>query len=274
MNILICTDGSSGSVQSAELVLKLGFPQETQITVLGVCESDSEIEKLTSSMDFIEKIFGKNYHIDKKIRNGNPIEEIMSEALESSYEIVAVGGGGSQLGLLHPKLGSTTGKLSRKLHTHFLVARNLPGKFSKILVCTGTEAPSSMTMKLGGEWISNTSAQVGLLHVRSVDTKGEQDLHTNLESQDLTAEMKDQRDSQLTNAIQQLRNAGLKNEIIPIIRQGLVVEEVIKVLNEGVYELLVIGAHYQPGHDRWHGTLLDDVTDQLLRRCNCSVFII
>jgi nucleotide-binding universal stress UspA family protein len=274
MKILICTDGSSGSVQSSELVTKLGFPQETQITVLGVCETDSDIEKLTSSMDFIEKIFGKNYHLDKKMRYGNPIEEIMSEALESSYDIVAVGGGGSQLGLLHPKLGSTTRKLSRKLHTHFLVARNLPTKFSKILVCTGAEAPSSMTMKLGGEWIRNTSAQIGLLHVRSTETKGAEDLQASPEQQSTTSVIIDQRDSELTTAMQQLRSVGLKNEITPRIRQGLIVEEVIKELNDGGYELLVIGAHYQPGQDRWHGTLLDDVTDQLLHRCNCSVFII
>jgi nucleotide-binding universal stress UspA family protein len=274
MNILICTDGSSGSVQSAELVTKLGFPQETKITVLGVCETDSDIEKLTSSMDFIEKLIGKNYKLSKKIRNGNPIEEIMSEALESSYDIVAVGGGGSQLGLLQPKVGSTTRKLSRKLHTHFLVARNLPIKFSKILVCTGAETPSSMTMKLGGEWLCNTSAQIGLLHVRSTGKKGVEDLHADPGQQGLTSELIVQRDLQLTDATQQLRNAGLKNEIIPRIRQGLIVEEVIKELNEGAYELLVIGAHYQPGQDRWHGTLLDDVTDQLLHRCNCSVFII
>jgi nucleotide-binding universal stress UspA family protein len=274
MNILICTDGSSGSVQSAELIIKLGFSQETRITVLGVCETNSDIDKLTSSMDFIEKIFGKNYHINKKIRDGNPIEEIMNEALESSYDIVAVGGGGSQLNLLNPKLGSTTQKLSRKLHTHFLVARNLPDKFSKILVCTGAEAPSSLTMKLGGEWIHNTSAQVGLLHVRSAENKELDDIQTNSEQQGSKVNPIDQRDSLLTNATQQLRNAGVKNKIIPRIRQGLVVDEVIKELNDGAYELLVIGAHYQPGQDRWHGTLLDDVTDQLLHRCNCSVFII
>ena len=64
----------------------------------------------------------------------NPIEEIMSEALENSYDLVAVGGGGGQMGLLHQKLGSTTSKLARKLHTHFLVARNVPKKVEKVLI--------------------------------------------------------------------------------------------------------------------------------------------
>jgi nucleotide-binding universal stress UspA family protein len=78
----------------------------------------------------------------------------------------------------------------------------------------------------------------------------------------------------IERSTQQLRDAGVKNEIIPHIRQGLVVEEVLKELSEGGYELLVVGSHYQPGQDRWLGTLLDDITDQLLNRSTCSVLII
>ena len=66
----------------------------------------------------------------------------------------------------------------------------------------------------------------------------------------------------------------MKNEIFPKNRHGLVVEEVLKELAEGGYELLVVGSHYQPGQDRWLGTLLDDITDQLLNRSTCSVLII
>jgi nucleotide-binding universal stress UspA family protein len=66
----------------------------------------------------------------------------------------------------------------------------------------------------------------------------------------------------------------VKNEIITRIRNGLVVEEVLKELSEEGYELLVIGSHFQPGQDRWQGTLLDDVTNQLLHQSTCSVLII
>jgi nucleotide-binding universal stress UspA family protein len=130
-------------------------------------------------------------------------------------------------------------------------------------------------MKLGGEWISNSSAQLGLLHVLPQKSKNIKDQFiAEPNSMDSSQDFKLETDSVLTQSIQQLRNAGVKNEILPRIRQGLVVEEIISELKEGGYEMLVIGAHYQPGQDRWQGTLLDDVTDQLLNRCSCSVLII
>jgi nucleotide-binding universal stress UspA family protein len=257
MKILICTDGSPASIQSAELVSKLGFPKETQITVLGVSENIEHLANLTEAMDKINKSLGSIYVLDKKYRNGDPIEEIMSEAVESTYDLVAVGGGRGQLGLLHPKLGSTTSKLARKLHTHFLVARNIPEKICKVLFCAGIEAQSSRTMKLGGAWISNTSAQVKLLHVLPKEKQGSAS-----------------GDSIINQGSQQLRDSGLEGDIETQIRRGLIVEEVLNELTEGGYELLVVGAHYQPGQDRWQGTLLDDVTDQLLNQSFCSVLII
>ena len=264
MEILICTDGSTASIQSAELVSKFGFPSTTRIIILGVSESKADVEKLTTSMDLIDKSLSANYSLNRKMRHGDPIEEILAEALEGSYNLVAVGGGGPQLGLLHPQIGPTTSKLARKLHTHFLIARNIPKQFRKIIICTGADAPVSETMRLGGEWISKTTAQVGLLHVIPISKNASK----------ISSDQKQPHDLLIDRASNQLRDAGLQNEIVSRIRHGFVVEEVLKELSEGEYELLVVGSHYQPGQDRWQGTLLDDVTDQLLNRSTCSVLII
>jgi nucleotide-binding universal stress UspA family protein len=272
MKLLICTDGSSVSIKIADLVINLKFHANTHVTVLGVSENSKDLENLHAAMDLIDQKLGSIYQVDRIIRNGEPIEEIISEALQNSYDLVAVAGGGGQMGLLHQKLGSTTKKLARKLHTHFLVARNVPKKVEKVLFCTGSEAPGSMTMKLGGEWISNSEAQISLLHVlpqkvgELQSSKKQPDMNTN--------DTEEQQDMILTQANQQLKDAGVKNEIVFRNRQGSVVEEILNELVVGKYELLVVGAHYQPGHDRWQGTLFDDVTDQLLNRSTCSVLII
>jgi nucleotide-binding universal stress UspA family protein len=251
-------------MKSAELVSKFGFNDDTRITILGVSESSADLEKIKDSIDYIGKTLGRTYKIAQKIRNGDPIEEILAEALENSYDLVAVGGGGNQLGLLHPQIGPTTGRLARKLHTHFLVARNIPEKFSKVLICTGADVPESETMKLGGKWLSRTDAQVSLLHVipvsKAVSDKGREE--------------KKSHDRLIEHSTKQLRASGVKTDIIPLLRHGLVVEEVLKELSEQAYELLVVGSHYQPGQDRWQGMLLDDITDQLLNRSSCSILII
>ena len=264
MEILICTDGSNSSILSADLVAKFGFPAITRIVILAVSENKADIERLTSSTEMIEQTLEKKFSLSRKMRYGDPIEEILAEAVEGSYDLVVVGGGGEQLGLLHTQIGATTGKLARKLHTHFLVVRNIPDRFGKILVCTGTEAPASETMKVGGEWISKTAAQIGLLHVVPISRK----------TSEVRSGTKKPHDLLIDRASKQLHDAGVNNEIVSRIRHGFVVDEVLKELSEGGYDLLVVGSHYQPGQDRWQGTLLDDITDQLLNRSTCSVLII
>jgi nucleotide-binding universal stress UspA family protein len=49
---------------------------------------------------------------------------------------------------------------------------------------------------------------------------------------------------------------------------------VLKEIAESKYQLLVIGAHFRPGFNRWMGILLDDVTNQLLAQSPCSVLVV
>jgi nucleotide-binding universal stress UspA family protein len=57
-------------------------------------------------------------------------------------------------------------------------------------------------------------------------------------------------------------------------RHGLVVEQVLAELSRGHYDLLVVGAHHQPGQNRWLEILLDDVADRLLNHAPCSVLVV
>ncbi len=270
MEILLCVDGSDYSLQCADLITKLGFPSASKIIALGVSEKKEDVERLTNAMDLLDSKFGGKFSITRKIRSGKPSEEILTETLEYSYDLVVLGGGG-QLGVLHPTLGPTTSKLVRKLHTHFLVARNIPERIGKILVCAGAEAAPSETMALGGAWISGVDAQISLLHVVRPPQTG---ADVSQPIRVLSTKDKEREERLLERASLQLREAGVKNKITPLIRRGLVVDEVLHELSQDSFELMVIGAHYQPGQDRWQVALFDDVTDQLLNRASCSVLII
>ena len=264
VNILLCTDGSITSIQTAMLVSEFKFHPDTRIVVLGVSGNNDDVEKIITSMTQIEVYLSSKNVVSRKIRHGSAIEEIFNEALENKYDLVAVGGGGAQLGLLRPQVGTTTKKLARKLHTHFLIGRNIPEKIGKILFCVGGAAPVSETIRLGGEWTSRINAQFGLLHV----------IPTSKDNTSIGAEISKQGDRIISQSLQELFDAGIKSKITSRIKRGLVVDNVLEEIKKGGYQLLVVGAHYQPGQDRWQGTLLDDITDQLLNLSACSMLII
>jgi nucleotide-binding universal stress UspA family protein len=275
VEILICTDGSVASLQSAVLVHKLMFPTSTQVVILGVSEKPADLEVLTNSSNQLQEELKEIYQTSTKIRSGKPYEEILAEALEFSYSLVAVGGAGKHLGILNSQLGSTTSRLARKLHTHFLVAREVPAQINKVLICLSGEAATGDTIKIGGAWISHAVKQVTLLNVipskKNVPLSEVKNLTTHQNLPQTQAPV----DSEvLAQAVQQLKRAGVTAPITTKIRSGLIVDEVLAELSEGSYDLMVVGAHFQPGKNRWHGLLLDDITDQLLNRSSCSVMII
>jgi nucleotide-binding universal stress UspA family protein len=74
--------------------------------------------------------------------------------------------------------------------------------------------------------------------------------------------------------MQILQEAGVPAPILPSLRHGLVVDEVLAEVEEGRYDLLVIGGHYQQSGKRWMDILLEDITGQLLSKVRCSVLIV
>lgn len=276
MKILVCTDGSPAAEQAAQFTGRLHLPPGTEITLLGVVDEQSDASRLDSSFERMTYLLGSAHPgAARLVRRGDSYEQILDEAVQHAYDLVVVGGGGQHHGLLHFKVGSTTSKLARKLHTHFLVVRNVPEQINKVLICTGAEAPAVETMRVAGQMISGLSAQVAVLHVMSQISLKPGSIPEELVA---TAEMaitRNTREGQhLKRAIQQLTEAGVNGPIAPRLRHGLVVSEVLAELEDGRYDLMIVGAHYQPGQNRWLGILLDDVTDQLLNQSSCSVLIV
>lgn len=275
MNILICTDGSPSAEKAAALVGQLPPFAESKIALLGVCEAESDHASLAASMErILTALGGARPGMRQCIRYGQPVEQILAETQEHAYQMVVIGWRDDRrLPVL--KLGSTAEKLARRLQTHLLVVRNLPQKLQRILFCTGAEPLAVKTVQRGGQLIAGLQAEVTLLHVispselRSTPTP---------EALYYSAEEAIQRGSSvgkhLQKAIQQLQQAGVSGTIRPILRHGLVVDEILVELQRGDYDLLVAGAHHQPGQNRWLGVLLDDITDQLLNQSPCSVLIV
>jgi len=276
MRILICSDGSPAAEQSAYLITRLNYVSEDEIIVLGVSESDGDQVQLSASFERIKALLdGQKFTVQQKIRYGHPAVQIMKEVEETSFDLVTVGTSGHMRGFPGLRIGSTAQKLARLLTTPLLVARHVPSKVNKVLICTGAEVPSLETLSVGGKLISRVPGEIIVLHVMSQVA-----MRLDSPADDLvdTAESAIQRGTRegrhLTQALKLLQQAGVVSKIKPLLRHGLVVDEVLEEIDEGGYNLLIIGGHYHHGRSHWTELLLEDLAGELLQKAPCSVLII
>lgn len=276
MHILICTDGSSKAEQAALLVAKLQFPRDTHYTLLGVSETDGDQVQINDSFARIETMLTTSgASIQFKLRYGNPAEEIIKETEMKEYDLIALGMSGKTRALPVIRAGTTTKKLARTLTMPLAIARSVPEKVSKILICTGGEVQSLENIRTARKFLAYIPAEITLLHVMS-----QLALRLDSPDQDLvdTAESAIQRGTRegrhLLQAIEILREAGLSGDVTPKLRHGLVINEVIKELNEGQYDLMAIGSHYHQARTPLLEILLEDIAGQLIGRASCSVLLV
>lgn len=275
MRVLVYTDGSADAEEAVELLRKLGAAPHTDVTVLGVAERRKQSEDVEASADRIEHdLEQEGSEVTTKLRAGDASKEIVDEAKRGQYDMVIVTRRSHER---QPqlKLRSTTGTLARHIPAHLLIARNVPEKLERILICSGAEAPSAETVRLAGLLTAASGADIGLLHVMSqVALRSDSPAEELEETAEEAMDHPTREGHHLQEAIQLLRNEGVTTEIVPILRHGLVVEEVMEEIKEGGYDLLVLGSHHQPTMTRWMDVLLGDVAGELLSKSPISALVI
>lgn len=272
MRVLVYTDGSQDAEDAALLLQRMGTVNDAQVTILGVSE-DPAVERSAERIE--QQLEQEASKVKRLIRRGEPSQQLVDEAKRGHYDLVIVAREYRHRHTPRFRSRSTTARLARHIPSHLLIARNVPERLDRILICSGAERPSAETVRLAGLLTGLSGADIGLLHVMSQVA-----LRADSPSEDLeeTAEQAIDRQTpegeHLLEAIALLREDGITTEIQPIIRHGLVVDQVLAEIEKGDYELLVLGSHHQPTMTRWMDVLLDDVTDELLAKSPISTLVI
>ena len=276
MEILLCSDGSPAAEQAALMILRLKYPADTHLTLLGLGEDESDRVYLEISINRVEQIIAKAFsNIQTEVCIGPPADQILMRTEQQHYNLIAIGERGHHQGLALLRRSFNINRLTRKLHTPLLVARRVPEAIQAILVCTGAEAPSVSTIREGGRLIASSGSKVALLHVMSQIALTPDSLSDDLLDTAKSAIQRKTREGlHLLDAIELLQEMGVHSEIKAVLRHGLVVEEVLKEIDEKGCDLLVIGAHQTPDENRWLEFLLDDIAGRLMAKCPCSVLVI
>lgn len=275
MRILLATGGSAYSEPTLTFGAHLAKRTTTPPTVLTVVKKEADrprAEEIVSrARELLRPTLGE---VPVRIRVGHPAEEIIGEAEEGDYDLVLVGEKQHQGLVTRFVLGSTAVRVVEHAPCPVVVAKGRMGPVNRILLCdSGAPVEPLLTRlldQLGG--LLHAEDEVTILHVMSQLGAGP---GRDEETRALEADAETLIEQAAPEG--QLLERGLVCleghcvHATPLVRHGLVVEEILAEAREGDYDLVVIGTHTGSG---WRRILLDDVAHEIVVRTDRPVLVV
>jgi nucleotide-binding universal stress UspA family protein len=260
MKILMCTDGSPHAAKALRFGALIARKAKGPTTLLGVIERPDEERRVDRMLERTSTALCEDVpDIDIRIRRGHAAEEILKETEETDYDLVVVGSRGRR-GITRFLLGSTAARLARYCQAPVLIVKDRRREIKEILVCTAGAKRSEKNTQIACGIAALVGASVTILHVMSqlplTSTAKMDDLEC---SSDAFLERDAREAVHLREGLEALRCEHVEGTAK--IRHGLVVDEILAEVQEGDYDLVVVGAHEAHGLQR---LMLSDITEHIV----------
>lgn len=275
MKLLIATGGSDHSAVAVQLAAQIAGGEDWPVTLLTVIGDEGARtrgeEILAEAKTLLETAVP---HLTGKIRVGQPAAEIVREAEEGRYDLILLGQRGKHR-LLTRLFGPVTQHVINHSSRPVLIAKATAVPLRRILLCdSGARSPLLLDrfMERLPELLAN-AYKVTVLHVMSQisatpDVPPEEGNQLQATAEELMAVHAPEGDL-LERDMEILEDVDVEPQ--PLVRHGLVVEEILAEAEQGDYDLVVIGAHQ---HEKWRHFLLDDLADQIVQQIDRAILII
>jgi nucleotide-binding universal stress UspA family protein len=270
MNILLCVAG----LPYGETTIKLGGTitrmTESSLKVLHVAKRGSD---RSSSVKVLDAAVGllPGLEVKTKARQGNPSKQILAEIADNEYDMVIIGANQSP-GLRQRILGPVARQVTSRSPVSVLVVKGTGAKLSRMLICTGGAKVSELAINEGAKLAKAACAQVTLLHVIGPVPS----MYTGLGGLEETLSGMLQTDTpfarHLRRGAETLSACGLTAELK--LRKGGVTGEILREIDDGKYDMLVVGASRRRGRGLPTGWLLGNITREVVDNAPCSVLVV
>jgi nucleotide-binding universal stress UspA family protein len=272
MRILIVTDGLPHSDLAIKFAGKLMGYTEGELTILTVLRHRDLNRKAEAVFNRVNELLNPElgYKVSNLIRRGNSAKEIVRETNEGGYDLVVLGWRPvlGYLRLLQP----TVERVVERASCPVVIAKSNGKPLERILICDSgaQEKPLLARFKERLADLLNCNPNVAVLHVMSQISAGPGSIGWQLEAnaKELIEAHTPEGDL-LERDIEMMENMRL--HLQPIIRHGLVVEEILDEARKGDYDLVVIGAHQGSGGMDF---LLDDIAHQVISQIDRSILVV
>lgn len=265
MQVLVCCKEPERANALLQPLLRLRLPADSTVTLLTVI---GKRDKPPQSPPEIPADLP--WPLVRKTRRGPVVAEILAEISERRAQLVVCAGRPHRT-----SLGSTLQRLFRACPADLLLVRPSETPIERALICTGGETPSLATLRAASRMLDRPDIRLGILHVMSQVAFSDASPHDDLLDTAETAATRGTHEGlHLQQAAEVFTSAGFQGTVVPLLRHGLVVDEVLAELRRGKYELLVIGSRPPRTTRSWSDLLLEDVGADLASRSPCSVLMI
>jgi nucleotide-binding universal stress UspA family protein len=206
-------------------------------------------------------------------------EALLAESTSGEYDLVIAGSRGLRGWQRLARGGSVAARLARRSPRPVLLVKGLPrpaGPGGRVLACTSGDARGERAVRWGARLAHWLGAELTVLHVMSqLALSAEAPLDQLDETADEAMTQATPEGRHLARALEVARGeTGGALAARPLLRHGLVLDEVVTEAREGDYDVVVIGGHAAP--DTWPlgSTLLEDVADQILTALERPVLVV
>ncbi len=269
MKILICSDGSEQAERAIKLGAAIAAGTRAEVTLLGIVEAPGTDALLLESLKR-----GQALLADRKIRAelttkaGEPISEIVKRTRETQYDLVIIGAvRKSSRGSFW--MSSKSYKIIKEIKPPVLSVAGNTGAVERILICSGGKPYIDAAVQLTGNIARGLGASVVVLHVMPEPPAIYAGLPRMNLSLDGLLRSRSELGLNLAQEKQMLESLGVPAEVR--LRRGAVLEEIMREIHTGQYDLVVTGS----APSRLFRTyILGDVSREIVNRTDCAVLVV
>lgn len=285
MRILIVVHGLPNDKVTLHLSAQFAHQAGAAITVLAVAGHARDRARVEPALAAAREVLTQAPLFESKIRLGSSVHEVVREARENGYDLVIVGEPWHEglAGRFRP--GSESVHLVEHAPCSVLVVKGKPRALRRILLCdsgagsvladpvlraTGVGSPLLARFTAQAAEVLRGEEEITVLHVMSQIGAGPgiPDKHLRAAAEELIEEHAPEGEL-LMQDVQMLVRPGVQAR--PLVRHGLVLDEILHEARSGDYDLVVIGAH--PGK-LWQKLLLDDLARKIMVQIDRPILVI
>lgn len=268
MKFLICSDGSEQAERAMRVGAFLAAGCQAEVTLLGISETPGKPDTLLESLQR-----GQALLADKKIqaelvtKAGEPIAEIVKRTEECAYDLVVIGAVRKEArGPFW--MSSKSYKIIKEIKPPVLSVAGKSGPIKKILICSGGKTYIDSAVDLAGRLAKGVGAHVALLHVMP-DLPA---IYSSLPMMAISSEALLNSGSELGLNLRHEKEALEKEGVAAgvVLRHGSVLEEILKEIRTGDYDLVVTGSALS---HNLRSYVLGDISREIVNRTACAVLV-